>query len=884
VTSASAPAGQGLAGVVANLVQFDPGSDFDHLAEGESAEVVINYAIEDEHGAVANSTLTVTVTGTNDGPVANADTAVTDEDSSVLIDVLANDTDADEGAVLTVTAASAPAGQGTASVETNQVAFDPGTDFDYLGVGETASVEVSYTIEDEHGATSSSTVSITVTGTNDTPVANAASASVAEDGLFNGSVTATDADGDAVSFSLLDPAPEGLTFNSDGTYSIDAASYDWLYAGQTATYLLAFTATDTEGATSAPAILSITITGTNDVPVVDGEILDQSVSEETLWTFTVPAGTFTDPDSVLLYSATLGDGSDLPSWLSFDPDSQTFNGTPPAEFSGTISLKVTATDGLASESDTFDLTVAPVNDAPVNTIPATFSTNEDTALALNGLQVADADAGSGTISVQLSVDGGWLTAASAGGVTVTGSGTASLTLSGTLAAINAYLATAGSQPVFNGNASGPVNLTMITNDGGNSGGSAAADTDTSVITVVAVNDAPVNSVPGAQSVQAGVATDIDTFGAWVSDVDSPTLTSTLSVGNGTLSVATGTGATVAGNGSGTVTLSGTQAQINAALDALRYTSASGFSGTDTLTLATTDGALTDTDQVSIQVNGAQAVNIKFVPNGNDYGNSLPGGEVFGTFVAYDANGNAIPGATITSSIVAGGDLSFNNGQLAGDLGNGDVFTFTVTSGSVTETVTIRVGNGSTNPFTGNANIDIMFGVNGGDPLAGGDNDDALYGNEAGDTLSGGENDDFLIGGNADDTLGGGNGNDYLRGGLGQDTLIGGAGVDLFVFNVAPGATDRDTITDFNASGDPLNGDRILLDDGIFSAFGSTVDAGEFRASVGGTALDGNDYLLFDTTTGSLYYDADGNGAGARQLIAVVTVTSGTIDPADFLMI
>jgi VCBS repeat-containing protein len=167
VTAATAPAGQGTASVVGNQVQFDPGSDFDDLAEGDSEVVVVGYDIADEHGASSSSTVTITVTGTNDGPVANADTASTDENAVVLVDVLANDTDADNGAILTVTAASAPVGQGTASVVGNQVQFDPGTDFDYLADGESVDVVVSYDIEDDHGATASSTLTITVQGSDD---------------------------------------------------------------------------------------------------------------------------------------------------------------------------------------------------------------------------------------------------------------------------------------------------------------------------------------------------------------------------------------------------------------------------------------------------------------------------------------------------------------------------------------------------------------------------------------------------------------------------------------------------------------------------------------------------------------------------------------------
>ena len=127
--------------------------------------VVVSYEIEDEHGATVvldhhRSPSPAPMTA----PVANPDTGTTSENAVVLIDVLANDTDVDNGAVLTVIAASAPAGPGHGHVVGNQVQFDPGTDFDYLADGETAVVVVNYTIEDEHGAQSSSTVTITVEG------------------------------------------------------------------------------------------------------------------------------------------------------------------------------------------------------------------------------------------------------------------------------------------------------------------------------------------------------------------------------------------------------------------------------------------------------------------------------------------------------------------------------------------------------------------------------------------------------------------------------------------------------------------------------------------------------------------------------------------------
>jgi hypothetical protein len=63
-----------------------------------------------------------------------------------------------------------------------------------------------------------------------------------------------------------------------------------------------------------------------------------------------------------------------------------------------------------------------------------------------------------------------------------------------------------------------------------------------------------------------------------------------------------------------------------------------------------------------------------------------------------------------------------------------------------------------------------------------------------------------------------------------------------------------------------------------------VDSGEFRASAGGQAADANDYLLYDTATGNLYYDADGNGAGARIWFATLSGAAGTVDATDFTLV
>ena len=156
LTGATAPAGKGTAIVVGNQLQFDPGTDFDHLAQGATETVTVSYTMQDEHGATSTSTLTITVTGTNDGPVANGRHAPpAPRTRSLPVDVLANDTDVDDGHVLTLTGATAPVGQGQRERSSaTSCSSAPGTDFDHLAQGASEDVTLSYTMQDEHGATS----------------------------------------------------------------------------------------------------------------------------------------------------------------------------------------------------------------------------------------------------------------------------------------------------------------------------------------------------------------------------------------------------------------------------------------------------------------------------------------------------------------------------------------------------------------------------------------------------------------------------------------------------------------------------------------------------------------------------------------------------------
>ncbi|MDC7704931.1 Ig-like domain-containing protein, partial [Vogesella indigofera] len=123
-SSGALPAGLTLAGNKL-LVDAD-GSAFDHLAAGATEVITVSYFVEDVHGAKVAQTATITITGTNDAPLAVADTADGTENQLLTIDVLGNDTDVDDGHVLSLVSASAPAGMGSASVVGGQLQFDQG--------------------------------------------------------------------------------------------------------------------------------------------------------------------------------------------------------------------------------------------------------------------------------------------------------------------------------------------------------------------------------------------------------------------------------------------------------------------------------------------------------------------------------------------------------------------------------------------------------------------------------------------------------------------------------------------------------------------------------------------------------------------------------------
>jgi Ca2+-binding RTX toxin-like protein len=136
----------------------------------------------------------------------------------------------------------------------------------------------------------------------------------------------------------------------------------------------------------------------------------------------------------------------------------------------------------------------------------------------------------------------------------------------------------------------------------------------------------------------------------------------------------------------------------------------------------------------------------------------------------------------------------------------------------------------------------------------------LIGMGGNDKLEGGSLRDTLVGGTGDDTLLGGGGSDALAGGPGRDILTGGHGKDGFVL---ASLDDYDVITDFNVADD-----KIFLDRSVLTKLASWNNLSD-QLKIGSSATKSYERIIYDNTTGKLFYDADGSDNGEAIIIAIL---------------
>jgi len=395
-----------------------------------------------------------------------------------------------------------------------------------------------------------------------------------------------------------------------------------------------FQLTDGGGLSSIAVTRDITISAVNDSPTITAPVTFP-VSEDVVTP--INGITFSDVDSTIgVVTLSVGSGtlsatsitgvtvSGTPTALilsgtlaninTFISDSRvTFTTAANATSNVTLTINVNTTS-VSDATTTTLLQVTAVNDAPVITVPPSITVTEDVASVITGMSFTDIDAGINIVEATFSVPSGTLSATTGLGVTVAGSGTGELTLSGSLSDINFFVSANGVTFKTAQDATASVTLTVKINDKGFSGsGGEQIDTKTVTLNVTAVNDAPVNNLPAAQTASQNLDHAFNTANGnaiSISDVDSGNglMTVTLTATNGALSLGSLSGINMVSNNGVTMIFEGNRTNINAALQTLVFRPTNNYLGAATLTIETNDngnsgtgGAKSDVDVLSITV-------------------------------------------------------------------------------------------------------------------------------------------------------------------------------------------------------------------------------------------------------------------------------------------
>ena len=517
----------GTVALTATDVVFTPATDFVGTA-------TYRYTVSDGT-ETSDVTVTITVGGVNDAPVAVDDTGTTDEDTDLVVtaaSLTTNDTDT-ENQTLTVTGVTAVTG-GTVTLDAGTITFTPNPDFN-------GAASYTYTVSD--GAlTDTGTVAVTVTAVNDAPVAVDDTATTAEDTpvtVLQTAMLANDTDVDAGTTLTVTGAanPAGGTIslvNGDVTFT----------PTQNFTGAASFEYTVSDGTLTDTGLVVITVTGTNDAPVAVDDM--QMTNEDVPLVFASSELVTNDIDI---------DGDPLTVSLVLNAVNGTVNlaggqitFTPDANFTGMASFDYVVTDGTLTDTGTVNIAITAVNDPPI-AVDDTASTNEDTALLLLGADLTtndtDPEATALTITAVSNPVGGTVSVTN-GDVTFT--------------------------PTLNFN--GAASFTYTVSDAGG-----ATDTGQVAVTVTAVNDPPIASNDSATA-QTTLPTTYPTSDFLANDTDvegNPlTITAVSNPSNGA-----------------TVSLTGTT---------ITFTSAIAFTGTATFDYTVDDGAGgTDTGTVTVNV-------------------------------------------------------------------------------------------------------------------------------------------------------------------------------------------------------------------------------------------------------------------------------------------
>ncbi|MEI6558601.1 MAG: VCBS domain-containing protein [Rhodospirillaceae bacterium] len=652
-------------------------------------------------------------------PVATLDTPSTTQSTPITIAVLANDSDP-QGKTLTLVNiihlessyinSSSGMTLGTVSIKDDgTVSYDPGSVFDYLAAGETATDRFAYIVGNGTGQTSKGAVRVKVVGVNDAPELSTGDVTGAVNELTT-TPTGTLTDSGVITFSDIDLTDShsvsatavgtplgtlaavkdsdttGKTGGSGGqltwSYSVADSAVEYLAAGQTKVEQFTITVDDGHGG-SIDRTVAVTITGTNDAPVVSATDVTGAVTELT----TTPTGNLTDSGVITFTDVDLTDshtvtatavGTPLGTLTAVKNSDTTGTGSggqltwsysvadSAVEYLAAGQTKVeqftiTVDDGHGGSIDrTVAVTITGTNDAPVavaDTASATEAGGVNNAAAgvnPTGFVLTndtDVDSGDTKTVTAVAVSGGATgtpgsgLAGSYGTLTLNGNGTYSYAVNNANTTVQALSGTGTLTDTFTYTMQDAAGLTS---------------SSTLTVTIHGVNDAP--TLSGLSTASGNENQTLALSGLTLADVDAGSMAEkvTLSVSHGTLTLGTLTGLTfVTGDGTSDASMSftGTLSDINTALSSLSYHGATNYYGADTLTATVDDqntaapnGALTASATVGITL--AQ-LNQAPVLSGPGHLNSI------------FENPAANPGTVVATLLASGGTVSDADGNTVG---------------------------------------------------------------------------------------------------------------------------------------------------------------------------------------------------------------------------
>ena len=262
-----------------NSLDIDP-SVYDSLAVGESVVIDYTYDVIDGNGGTVAQTATVTITGTNDAPTVAAAVSATasEDDVACTIDLLAGANDVDATDTLNVANLMLDSGDASGvTVNGNSLDLDPSA-YNNLAVGESMVITYSYDIIDGNGGSINQTATLTINGANDAPTVSAAITSTAsqDDAAYSVDLLTGAADVDTTdilniaNLALMSGDASGVTINGN-SLDVDPAAYAGLALGESMVITYSYDVIDGNGGSVAQTA-TLTITGTNDGPVISGDL------------------------------------------------------------------------------------------------------------------------------------------------------------------------------------------------------------------------------------------------------------------------------------------------------------------------------------------------------------------------------------------------------------------------------------------------------------------------------------------------------------------------------------------------------------------------------------------------------------------------------------